>query len=146
MLTQLCEMREREEMTVTVVFDKLAFVRRLESEGQFPRSQAEALSEALHHAVSETVATKVDLAEIRHEIAEMRVELTHHIAGNRTELGHEIAGIRAELGHEIAGIRTEVGHEIRELRAELKLWTGSLAAGLFAALSGVAAAMRFLGH
>ncbi len=166
-------------MTLTVVFDKLAFVRRLESEGQFPRSQAEALSEALHHAVSETVATKADLAEIRHEIAEMRADLTHQIAGNRTELGQEIAGIRTELGHqiagirtelgheivgirtelgheiagirtevgrEIAGIRTEVGHEIRELRAELKLWTGSLAAGLFAALSGMAAAMRFLGH
>ncbi|MGA9868713.1 MAG: hypothetical protein WBQ75_19985 [Acetobacteraceae bacterium] len=87
---------------MTVVFDKLAFVHRLESESAFSRGQAEALSEALHTAVNETVATKADLGDVR--------------------------------------------HEIRELRSELKLWTGSLAAGLFAALSGLAVAMRFLGH
>ncbi len=98
---------------MTVVFDKLAFVRRLQTEATFSRDQAEALSEALHQAVSETVATKADLAEIRHDIAATRLEL---------------------------------GHEVRELRAVLKLWTGSLAAGLFAALSGLAVAMRFLGH
>jgi uncharacterized protein with HEPN domain len=155
-------------MTVTVAFDKLAFVRRLEAEGHFSRSQAETLSEALHQAVSETVATKADLAEIRHEMAGMRAELTHEMAtmrtelthemgAMRTELTHEIAGMHVELTHEIAGMRTELTHETTAVRAdfahsidmlryELKLWMGSLAAGLFAALSGVAAAMRFLGH
>jgi len=39
---------------MSVVFDKLAFVRRLESEGAFSRGQAEALGEALHQAVNET--------------------------------------------------------------------------------------------
>ena len=47
-------------MTMSVVVDKLAFVRRLESDDAF--SRGEALSEALHQAVNETVATKADLA------------------------------------------------------------------------------------
>ncbi|HEY5090299.1 MAG TPA: hypothetical protein VIK30_10020 [Polyangia bacterium] len=109
---------------MTVVFDKLAFVRRLETEDAFSRAQAEALSEALHTAVSETVATKADMAEIRHEMREQRVELVH----------------------EIGSLAVRMEHGNRELRAELKLWTGSLAAGLFAALSGLAVAMRFLSH
>ncbi|MEO9190971.1 MAG: hypothetical protein ABI224_13380 [Acetobacteraceae bacterium] len=101
---------------MSVVFDKLAFVHSLEAEGAFSRGQAEALSEALHTAVSETVATKTDLAEVRHEIAGVR---------------HEIAQTRSEM---------------REMRAELKLWTGSLAGALFAALGGLSVAMRFLAH
>ncbi len=60
---------------MSVIFDKLAFVRRLEGEGQFSRPQAEALREAFHQAMSETVATKSDLAEIRHEISALRSEM-----------------------------------------------------------------------
>lgn len=100
-----------------VVFDKLAFVHSLEAEGSFTRGQAEVLSEAFHTAVGETVATKADLAT-------------------------EIGAVRQEL----AQTRTELRSEIRELRSELKLWTGSLAGGLFAAISGLAVAMRFLAH
>lgn len=100
-------------MTIAVVFDKLAFMRRLEGEGQFSRKQAEAMSEAFHQAVNETVATKSDLAEVRGEITQLRTELRYGLDG---------------------------------LRSELKLWMGSLAAALFAALSGMAALMRFLGH
>jgi methionine aminopeptidase len=122
-------------MTMSVVFNKLAFVRRLESEGAFSRGQAEALSEALHQAVNETVATKADLAEVRHELADARAELKH-----------EIRELRTQVGHEIGELRTQMGHDLRELRGELKLWSGSLAAGLFAALGSLIAAMRFLGH
>lgn len=48
----------------------------------------------------------------------------------------------ADVPHEIADVR----HEIAQMRVELKLWTGSLAGGLFAAISGLAVAMRLLGH
>ncbi|HEY5302088.1 MAG TPA: hypothetical protein VIJ55_15540 [Acetobacteraceae bacterium] len=109
---------------MSVVFDKLAFVHTLETEGEFSRGQAEALSEAFHTAMSETVATRADLttgiAEVRHEVAQTRAEL------------------KGDIG--------EMRSQIRELRSELKLWTGSLAGGLFAAISGLAVAMRFLGH
>jgi uncharacterized membrane protein YgaE (UPF0421/DUF939 family) len=122
-------------MTMSVVFDKLAFVRRLESEGAFSRGQAEALSEALHQAVNETVATKADLAEVRHELADARADLTH-----------KLRELRMQVSHDTSESRAQWTHELRELRAELKLWSGSLAAGLFAALGSLMAAMRFLGH
>ncbi len=142
---------------MTAAFDKLAFVRRLESEGAFSRGQAEALSEALHQAVNETVATRADLAEVRHELADTRAELKHEIRELRTHVGHEISEFRAQIGHEFKEFRAQIGHEIsesraqadhdlRELRAELKLWSGSFAAGLFAALGSLIAAMRLLGH
>lgn len=60
---------------MSVIFDKLAFVRRLEGESTFSRPQAEALSEAFHEAMNETVATKAGLSEIRHEIASLRSEM-----------------------------------------------------------------------
>ena len=120
---------------MSVVFDKLAFVRRLESEGAFSRGQAEALGEALHQAVNETVATKSDLAEVRHEIRELRMQV-----------GHEISEFRAQVSHELSEFRAQGTHGLRELRAKLKLWSGSLAAALFAALGSLMAALRFFGH
>ncbi len=72
---------------MAVVFDKLAFVRRLEGEGAFSRGQAEALSEALHQAVNETVATKADVAEVRHELADARAELKHELRELRAQMG-----------------------------------------------------------
>lgn len=83
-------------------FDKLSVIHRLEAGARFTRPQAEALSEAVHQAMSTSVATRSDLSDLR--------------------------------------------HEVRDLRAELKLWTGSLAAALFAGLGGLMAVLRFLGH
>jgi hypothetical protein len=45
-----------------VVFDKLSFMRHLESEGTFVRPQAETLSDALHQAIPEAVATNADIS------------------------------------------------------------------------------------
>lgn len=119
---------------MSVVFDKLAFVHRLEADSAFSRGQAEALSEALHTAVNETVATKADLAEIRHEMGDLRHEMG--------DLRHDMGGLRLEMVQNRAELKTD----IRELRAELKLWTGSLAGALFAALGGLSVALRFLAH
>lgn len=68
---------------------------------------------------------------------------TFHTAVSETvatnaDLATEIGAVR----HEIADVR----HEIAQMRVELKLWTGSLAGGLFAAISGLVVAMRLLGH
>lgn len=98
---------------MTVIYDKLSFVRRLEQDGAFSRPQAEALSEAVHGAMSESVATKSDLAEVRHEMVRMESQMA-------------------------------------QLRSELKIWMGSVAAGLFAALftglGGLMAIFKFLIH
>ena len=96
-----------------VVFDKLGFMRKLESGGAFSRPQAESLSEALHDAVAESVATKQDVTEqgqqLRHEMAILRAELTK----DKTEL-------RADMNHDMAELRSDMRQEMSELRAEFK--------------------------
>jgi hypothetical protein len=105
-----------------VVFDKLNFMKRLEQTDTFTRPQAEALSEALHDAVSESVATKQDLAEVRHEVAELRIELKAGLAEGRAELK--------------AGI-----HDMKASVAESKVWT----VGVGATIVAVLAAMKYFG-
>jgi hypothetical protein len=106
------------------LFDKLALVRRLEGPDCFSRPQAEALCEARTEAMQESVATKADLADLRHET---------------TQLG-------VELRHEMAELRAELRHEMTLLRSEMKIWTGSLAGILLAGLGGLMAVFRFLVH
>ena len=89
------------------------------------------MSDAFHQAVAEAVATKND-------VAEAKALFTSDLAALRNEVQVGLAATKVDVA--------EVRHEIAMLRNELKLWMGSLAAALFAALSGVAAAMRFLGH
>lgn len=63
--------------------------------------------------MSESVATKADLAEIRHEMIRMEDRLVSQMA---------------------------------LLRSELKIWMGSVAAGLFASLGVLMAVFKFLIH
>lgn len=87
---------------MTVIYDKLAFMRRLESDGAFSRAQAEVLSDAIHEAMTEVVATKADLGEIRHQIDHLDERMTGQMALMRSELkismGSVGAGLFAALG------------------------------------------------
>jgi len=138
---------------MSVIYDKLSFMRRLEGEGLFSRTQAEALTEAVHGALSETVCTKADLAALKSELkgeivgargeaAQARTDLSRDIAQVRADLGHDITQVRADLGHDIAQVRTEM----TLIRADLKLWMGSMAAALFASLGGLMTVFKFLVH
>ena len=98
-----------------VVFDKLGFMKRLEGAGAFMRPQGEALSEALHDAVAESAATKLDLGEVR------------------TELKAGLSEVRAEMRARF--------QEIRTLQAETKVWAVSTGATIVAVLT----AMRYFG-
>ena len=108
-----------------VVFDKLAFMRRLEVDGTFTRPQAEQLSEAFHQAVSESVATKQDIESLRGETA---------------TLGTELRGEMATLGAELRGEIATQGADLRREMAELKVWIVVTGASLF----GLLTAIRFL--
>ena len=59
----------------TITFDKLAYVEALKS-GGVPEAQAKVHAAALDTALLETVATKADIIELKHEIEIMRRELT----------------------------------------------------------------------
>ncbi|MGQ0595052.1 MAG: DUF1640 domain-containing protein [Gammaproteobacteria bacterium] len=68
----------------TITFDTLKFVERLKAAG-VPEGQAKAEAEALIDALSEstslTLATKQDIAELRMELRELKVDLTKWMAG-----------------------------------------------------------------
>ena len=109
---------------MTVIFDKLRFSKRLEADNSFDRRQAEALTEALHDAISEGIATKQDVSDatalLRHEIVSTKAELRHEMAVMKAELRHEIAATKAELREEIAATKAELREEIATTRADLR--------------------------
>jgi cytochrome c-type biogenesis protein CcmH/NrfG len=116
-----------------VLFDKLNFMKRLEDGGTFTRPQAQTLSEAFHEAVAESVATKQDVAEVRHETAELRTELKTGLSHVRTELN---AGL-SELRTEMSAMRSDM----KASNAETKVWAVSVGATIVAVL----AAMKYFG-
>ena len=115
---------------MTVVFDKLSFMRHLESEGTFARPQAEKLSEAFHQAIQETVATRADIERLEARIDSMDARIDAKLAG----VDAKLAGVDAKMarleGKFDAGLATS------------KVWTVGVAVALFSALS----AIRFFGH
>ncbi len=108
---------------MTVVFDKLSFMRHLESEGTFARPQAEKLSEAFHQAIQETVATRADIERLEARIDSMDARIDAKLAG----VDAKMARLEGKFD---AGLATS------------KVWTVGVAVALFSALS----AIRFFGH
>ena len=105
-------------MTHALKIDTLTFSKRLRQAGADERL-AEAIVEGLTGADTSELATKIDIAEVRTEIAELRTELKTEIAELRTELKTDIAGVRTELKTDIAGVRTEIAELRTDLKAEI---------------------------
>jgi predicted nucleic acid-binding Zn-ribbon protein len=101
-----------------VLFDKLGFMRKLESGGEFSRAQAEKLMDAFHDAVVESVATKQDVSEVRVELREVRAEVRE----SRSEVQQVKSDLRAEI-------------------AQVKGWV----AGTAGAVVSVLAAIKYFG-
>ncbi|MHB1360124.1 MAG: hypothetical protein ACYCWC_11155 [Rhodocyclaceae bacterium] len=62
----------------TIAFDTLKFAERLEKAGasrELAAAIAEAQRESLAEALDTTLATKSDIAELRHELRELRTEV-----------------------------------------------------------------------
>jgi len=81
----------------TVTFDTLKFVKTLKEAG-VPEPQAEAFSTAVresHEAAD--VATKGDIADLRHEMKELETGLRHEISDLRKDMDVRFAGMEAKL-------------------------------------------------
>ena len=101
-----------------IALDTLEFVKRLRA-ANFTEAQAEAMVEAIAAVVTEQLATKGDIAELRRE------------------LGAEIESVRRELGAEIESVR----REIKESEYRLTIRLGGM---LAAAVAVVAALVKLL--
>ncbi len=137
-----------------IAFDTLTAVRRLK-EVQFTDEQAETITRTVRDGITGGVATKVDIHEVRGEIAQVRAEVKTEIAEFRAEVKTEIAQVRTEIAESKAEVRTEIAEskaevkaEIAEVRADIGefktavksdlKWMRVLGAGILAALSALA--------
>lgn len=97
-----------------VLFNQFAYADRLKR-GGFTDEQARASAEALSDALSEAVATKSDIAELRTEVKGEIAELRGEIA----EFKSEFNAFKAEVKAEFATIRAEAKAETATLRTEI---------------------------
>lgn len=108
---------------MSVAFDTLKFVMRLQS-GGFSPEQARAAAEAFAEATSQELVTKTDLAaavaELKAGDAALQSDLKADHAALRSELKAEHAALRTELRTELAALRTELKTEHAALRTDLK--------------------------
>ncbi|MCY3929348.1 MAG: DUF1640 domain-containing protein [Acidobacteria bacterium] len=92
-------------MSTTATFDTLAAARTLESAGM-PADQAEAVVKTVTAAVTEGVATKADIAELRTDMADLRGDLRADIAAMETRLIRwAIGAALAAAGLAVAAVR-----------------------------------------
>ena len=94
----------------SATFDTLHAAKALTSAG-FAAPQAEAITDTIREAFTESVATKADIAEVKAEIAEVKAELKTDIAtleaavaADIAEVKVDIAEVKAELKADIAGL------------------------------------------
>ncbi len=115
---------------MSVVFDKLSFMRHLESDGTFARPPAEKLSEAFQQAVQETVVTQADINRLEARIDSMDARVDAKLAG----VDAKLAGVDGR----IAGLEAKLDMSV----ANLRVWAVGTGVALFSALS----AIRFFAH
>ena len=120
-------------------FDTLHAAKTLTQAG-FAPPQAEAITDTIRAAFSDSVATKADIAELRADMAALRTELKGDIAELRTELKGDMAELRTELKGDMAGLRTEI--QAVELRMAERfealykhLWLGAV--GIVATIAAI---------
>jgi len=115
-----------------IAFDTLKFCKRLEQAG-IPADHAAATASAFADAMTDALATKLDIAALRAEVVEVRSELRTEIVAVRTE----IATVRTE----IAAQRTETKRDLAEL--ELRM-TVKLGAMMMVSVGAVATLVKLL--
>ena len=104
-------------------------VKKLKKVG-FDEAQAEAVVRMVGEAFDDSVATKVDIAELRIEIQEVRGEI------------QEVRGEIQEVRGEIREVRTELRAEIRDLEQRMTIKLGGL---LVLALTLLTAINKWIG-
>jgi len=94
----------------------------------------QAVSDAFHdHVTTEISRVRLEVADLRTDMAELRAELRTDMAELRAELRTDMAELRAELKTDMAELRTDMV----ELRTELKTDNASLRAEFKADISEV---------
>jgi uncharacterized protein with gpF-like domain len=105
-------------MTAQVLFNQLTYIDRL-TRGGFTPDQARASAEALEFAFSESVATRSDIAELKHQIESVKTDLEHQIGSVKTDLEHQIGSVKSDLEHQIGSVKADLEHQMTSIRSEI---------------------------
>lgn len=119
-----------------VAFDTLEFVKRLKA-ANFSEAQAEAMAEAIAAVVTDQLATKADLQELRRELASDINELRRYIDAR-------LETVRRDLEAQIEGVRRDMAELRREIKESEYRVTIRLGGILAAAIAIVAALVKLL--
>lgn len=90
-------------MSAQVLFNPLAYIDRL-TRGGFSPEQARASAEALETAFSESVATKADVGEVRHDMELLKRDLAE-VEGR---LKRELIEVEGRLKLEVSQSKTDI--------------------------------------
>ena len=129
-----------------VLFDTLAFARRMEAVG-FTRAQAEALAEEQAKLIDERLATKTDIDRIHADIDALRQETRADIERLRLETKADIERLRQETKTDIESLRLTNRSDLAESRWEVVKWTiGAIGVQTVVIITAVIALARTLLH
>jgi len=147
-----------------LIFDTLAFARRLEAAG-FSRGQAEALAEEQARLIDDRLATKADIAAVRSDIEAQRLATERDIAAVRGDIEaqrlatardiealrlsttHDIEALRQSTTREIDSLRQSTRSDLAEMKSDLLKWlVGTVGLQTVVILGAVLALMRLLPH
>ncbi len=84
-----------------MIYDTLRLSKALRA--SFTPEQSDTLAQALSESTEDHVATKLDIAGLKTEIADLRAELKAEIADLRTEVKTDIATLKVEMVRWIVG-------------------------------------------
>ena len=79
-------------MTSQILFDRLAYVDRLKA-GSFSEQQARAAADALGEALTETVATKADIAQLETTVSQLETKMEIRFANLETRIAESRASV-----------------------------------------------------
>ena len=98
----------------SATFDTLHAAKALTAAG-FAAPQAEAITDTIREAFTESVATKAEIAEVKAEIAEVKADL----AEVKAELKTDIATLEAAVAADIAEVKVDIAEVKAELKADI---------------------------
>ena len=105
------------------ILNTIEYMDRLVEAG-VPEKQAKAQILILHELMGSTLATKMDIAEIKREIAEVKKD----IAQLREDTKKDIAQLREDTKKDIAQLREDTKKDIETMGYRMTIWLGGIVA------------------
>jgi Skp family chaperone for outer membrane proteins len=102
-----------------IAFDTLEFVKRLRA-ANFTEAQAEAMAEAIAAVVTDQLATKADLQELRRELGSDINELRRQLEAGLEAGRRDLEAVRRDLETQIEAVRRDLETQNAALRRDLE--------------------------